>query len=49
MEVLIMNEEKDVEFYSSQRSLESEAGDTIVYFAREERSQTSEIADAPLG
>jgi len=49
MEVLIMNEEKDVEFCSSQRSLEPEAGDTIVYFARAERSQTSEITDAPLG
>lgn len=49
MEVLVMNEERDVEFCSSQRSLEPEAGATIVYFARADRSQTSEIADAPLG
>lgn len=48
MEVLIMNEDKDVEFRSAQRSLEPDAGDTIVYFARAERSQTSEIVDAPV-
>ena len=49
MEVLIMNEEKDVEFRSSQRTPEPEAGDTIVYFARGEHPQTSDTADAPLG
>jgi NhaP-type Na+/H+ or K+/H+ antiporter len=49
MEVLIMNEEKDVEFCSSQHSISPEAGDTIVYFARPQQSQTAEIADAPVG
>ena len=49
MEILIMNEDKDVEFCSSQRALEPDAGDTIVYFARAERPQTSEVADAPVG
>ncbi len=49
MEVLIMNEEKDVEFTSSQRILDPEAGDTIVYFARAEQPQASETVDAPVG
>ncbi len=49
MEVQIMNEEKDVEFTSSQRILDPEAGGTIVYFARAEYPQTSETADAPVG
>lgn len=49
MEVLIMNEEKDVEFTSSQRILDPEAGDTIVYFARAEHPQASETVDAPVG
>ncbi len=42
-----MNEEKDVEFSSSQRTLESGAGDTIVYFARAELA--SGRVDAPVG
>lgn len=48
MEILIMNEEKDVEFRSSQRSTEPESGDTIVYFARTEESLTSETPNAPV-
>ncbi len=44
-----MNEEKDVEFSSSQRSIEPEAGDTIVYFARAEQFAASETVDAPVG
>ena len=49
MEVLIMNEEREVEFSSSERTLDPEAGDTIIYFAQAERAQTSESADAPAG
>ncbi len=47
MEVLIMNEEKDMEFSSSQRTLEPEAGDTIVYFPRAEPASGG--VDAPVG
>lgn len=49
MKMLIMNEKKDVEFTSSQRMLDPEAGDTIVCSARAEHPQTSETADAPFG
>ena len=49
MEVLIMNEEKDVEFNSSQRTLEPEAGDTIVYFARAVQSASMETTNAQVG
>ena len=47
MEVQIMNEEKDVEFTSSQRILDPEAGDTIVYFPRAEPASGG--VDAPVG
>ena len=47
MQVLIMNEKKDMECSSSQRTLESEAGDTIVYSARAEPA--SGRVDAPVG
>ena len=46
---LIMNEDTDVEFHSSQHTQDPEAGDTIVYFARAENPQTSKTADAPVG
>ncbi len=49
IEVLIMNEDKDVEFHSAQRTQEPEASDNIVYFARAENPQISETADAPVG
>jgi len=49
MEVLIMNEEKDVEFNSAERLLEPAVGDTIIYFARNEQTQSSETVDAPVG
>jgi len=49
IEVLIMNEDKDVEFHSSQYTQEPEAGDTIVYFARAENPQSSKTVDAPVG
>ena len=49
IEVLIMNEDTDVEFHSSQHTQEPEAGDTIVYFARAENPQSSKTADAPVG
>jgi hypothetical protein len=49
IEVLIMNEDKDVEFHSSQHTQEPEVGETIVYFARAENPQSSKAADAPVG
>jgi len=49
LEVLIMNDQKDVEFSSSQRPLDPEAGDTIVCFARAGQSPVSETVDAPVG
>ncbi len=48
MEVLIMIEENYVEFSSSQRTLEPEACDTVIYVARAEPAQTSETANAPV-
>ena len=48
LEVLIMNEAKDVDFCRSQRTGEPEPGDTIVYFAREQQIATSEAVDAPV-
>jgi len=49
IEVLIMNEDTDVEFHSSQHTQQPEASDTIVYFARAENPQSSKTADAPVG
>ena len=49
MEVLIMNEARDVEFNSAERALEPAVGDTIIYFARNNQSQSSETVDAPVG
>ena len=49
IEVLIMSEEKDVEFNSAECMLEPAVGDTIIYFARNDQTQTCETVDAPLG
>ncbi len=49
IEVLIMSEEKDVEFNSAEHMLEPAVGDTIIYFARNDQTQTCGTVDAPLG
>ncbi len=47
--MLIMNVATEVEFSSSQHSIEPEADETIVCFARAERSSATETVSAPVG
>ena len=49
MAVLIMDDATEVEFSLLQRSIEPEAGETIVCFARAEQSSAAEIVSAPVG
>lgn len=48
LELLIMNEEKDVEFSSSERALAPVPGDTIVWFAHAEHFPATESVNAPV-
>ncbi len=47
--MLIMNDATEVEFSSSQRSIEPEADETIVCFACAEQSSATETVSAPVG
>ena len=47
--MLIMNDATEVEFSSSQRSIEPEADETIVCFACAEQSSATETVSASVG